>query len=143
MSITEDGSATDQAQVVEEIKKKTLNLQTQQTLAMDYLNDIEAALESWHSDAELNHGGSISVLDNLEEEEQERAVQELIQIDRSIGKLVLLIEKLDLQVDKNERLLHKATLKIKSESLIKLCEEMSADVSEQNKQAIKLESRLL
>ena len=143
MSITEDGSATDQAQVVEEIKKKTLNLQTQQTLAMDYLNDIEAALESWHSDAELNHGGSTSVLDNLEEEEQERAVQELIQIDRSIGKLVLLIEKLDLQVDKNERLLHKATLKIKSESLIKLCEEMSADVSEQNKQAIKLESRLL
>ena len=120
-----------------------MNLQTQQTLAMDYLNDIEAALESWHSDAELNHGGSISVLDNLEEEEQERAVQELIQIDRSIGKLVLLIEKLDLQVDKNERLLHKATLKIKSESLIKLCEEMSADVSEQNKQAIKLESRLL
>ena len=118
-------------------------MQTQQTLAMEYLTDIEAALETWHSDTELNNGGSISVLNNLEEEDQERAVQELIQIDRSFGKLVLLIEKLDLQVDKNERLLHKATLKIKSESLIKLCEEMFTDVREQNKQAVKLEARLL
>ena len=46
-------------------------------------------------------------------------MQELITIDRSIGKLVFLVEKLDLLIEKNERLLCKATLRIKSESLLK------------------------
>ena len=54
-------------------------------------------------------------MDNIEEEDQEWHVQELIMIDRSIGKLVLLIEKLDLLIDKNERMMNRAQLKIKSE----------------------------
>lgn len=45
-------------------------------------------------------------------------MQELILIDRSFGKLILLVEKIDLLIDKNDRLLNKATLKIKSEALI-------------------------
>ena len=44
----------------------------------------------------------------------------MILIDRSLGKLLLLIEKIDITVEKNERLLKKATLKIKHESLVKL-----------------------
>lgn len=39
-------------------------------------------------------------------------------------------------------MIHKATLKIKSESLMKLCEELLSDVSEQYKSALKLEERL-
>jgi len=51
-------------------------------------------------------------------------VQELILIDRSFGKLILLVEKIDLMIDKNDRLLNKAILKIKSESLVKLCDHL-------------------
>jgi len=51
-------------------------------------------------------------------------VQELILIDRSFGKLILLVEKIDLLIDKNDRLLNKAILKIKSESLMKLCDHL-------------------
>ena len=54
----------------------------------------------------------------MDEEDQERPVQELILIDRSLGKLVLLLEKTDLLVEKNDRLINKATLKIKSEQLV-------------------------
>jgi len=57
-------------------------------------------------------------------------VQELITIDRSINKLVLMVEKIDLLVDKNERLMHKATLKIKSETLLKFCDQLLDDVTE-------------
>ena len=45
-------------------------------------------------------------------------------IDRSFGKLILLVEKIDLMIDKNDRLLNKAILKIKSESLVKLCDHL-------------------
>lgn len=51
-------------------------------------------------------------------------MQELILIDRSFGKLILLVEKIDLMIDKNDRLLNKAILKIKSESLVKLCDHL-------------------
>lgn len=57
-------------------------------------------------------------------------MQELILIDRSIGKLVLLLEKIDLLIEKNDRLLAKATLKIKSESLVRLCDQLLNDVVE-------------
>ena len=66
----------------------------------------------------------------------------MITIDRSVCKLVLMVEKIDMQVDRNERLLHKATMKIKSESLIQFCDSLLEDVTEQHKQAIKLEERL-
>lgn len=62
------------------------------------------------------------MLDNVDEEEQERPVQELILIDRSMGKLVMLVEKIDLLIEKNERLLSKAVLKIKLESLTQNCD---------------------
>ena len=51
---------------------------------------------------------AFNVMDNFEEEDQEWHVRELIMIDRSIGKLVLLIEKLDLLIDKNERMMNRA-----------------------------------
>ena len=51
-------------------------------------------------------------------------MQELILIDRSFGKLILLVEKIDLMIDKNDRLLNTAILKIKSESLVKLCDHL-------------------
>ena len=51
-------------------------------------------------------------------------MQELILIDRSFGKLILLVEKIDLMIDKKDRLLNKAILKIKSESLVKLCDHL-------------------
>ena len=70
------------------------------------------------------------MLEDVDEEDQERLVQELILIDRSIGKLVLLLEKLDLLIAKNERLLHKAILKIKSESLLTLCNDLLSNFAE-------------
>jgi len=47
---------------------------------------------------------------------------------------VLLVEKIDLLIEKNDRLLNKALLKIKSESLIKLCDSITADLASQSKQ---------
>jgi len=55
-------------------------------------------------------------------------VQELILIDRSISKVVLLLEKNDLLVEKNDRLLNKAMLKIKSESLITFCDNIMKEL---------------
>ena len=46
----------------------------------------------------------------------------MILIDRSISKLILLLEKNDLMVEKNDRLLNKAMLKIKSDSLVNFCD---------------------
>ena len=102
---------------------------------MDYLNDIDGFLETWHQDSQAQ-SGSFNVLENVEEEDQERSLQDLIYIDQSICKLVLMVEKVDMQVDKNERLLHKATMKIKSESLIQFCDSLLEDVTQQYKQAI-------
>ena len=96
---------------------------------MDYLHDIDAQLETWWARSE-GQNGSFSVLEDVDEEDQERLVQELILIDRSIGKLVLLLEKLDLLIAKNERLLHKAILKIKSESLLTLCNDLLSNFAE-------------
>ena len=71
--------------------------------------------------------------ENVDEDDQARPVRELICIDRSIGKLVILLERIYLMVEKNDRLLNKATLKIKSESLVKLSESLLGDLAEQNK----------
>ena len=68
------------------------------------------------------------MLENVDEEDQEECLQELILIDRSISKLVLLMEKNDLLVEKNDRLINKAMLKIKSESLITFCDSILADL---------------
>ena len=46
----------------------------------------------------------------------------MILIDRSISKLILLLEKNDLMVEKNDRLFNKAMLKIKSDSLVNFCD---------------------
>ena len=43
---------------------------------------------------------------------------------------MLLVEKIDLLIDKNDRLLNKAILKIKSEQLISLCDNLVNDVAE-------------
>lgn len=71
--------------------------------------------------------------EHIDEEEQERPVQELILIDRSLCKLLLLIEKLDITVEKNDRLLKKATLKIKSETLVRLSDSLYRELEEQIK----------
>ena len=76
--------------------------------------DIDAKLDSWQSKASYQ---TFSVVENIEEEDQEWHVRELITIDRSIGKLVLLIEKMDLLIEKNNRVINRAQLKIKSDQL--------------------------
>ena len=63
-------------------------------------------------------------------------------IDRSLGKLVLLHEKIDLLIEKNDRLMNKATLKIKFESLIHKCDALLKEVGDQRKQAVKLEEKM-
>ena len=50
---------------------------------------------------------SFTVVENLDEDDQEWHVQELILIDRSMGKLVLFIEKIDMMIQRNERLIFK------------------------------------
>lgn len=70
------------------------------------------------------------MLENVDEEDQEECVQTLILIDCSISKLVLLFEKIDLLVEKNDRLLNKATLKIKSESLITFCDNILKELDQ-------------
>lgn len=82
------------------------------------------------------------MLENVDEEDQGRPVQELILIDRSIGKLVLLVEKIDILIEKNDRLLNKATLKIKSESLLTLCDKLLTDLTNQSNQQIKIEDKI-
>ena len=59
-----------------------------------------------------------------------------------MGKLVLLQEKIDLLIDKNERLLSKATLKIKSETMLRHVEQALTDLSQQGRQSIKLEEKI-
>lgn len=88
------------------------SIEQQHLQASDYLIDIDAKLDSWQSKASYQ---AFSVVENLDEEDQEWHVQELITIDRSIGKLVLLIEKMDLLIEKNERMMNRAQLKIKSD----------------------------
>ena len=78
----------------------------------------------------------------LVEEDSELPVQELILIDRSMGKLVMLQEKLDLLIEKNDRLLNKATLKIKSERLQHKCESLLKEIVEHRKHSSQLEERI-
>lgn len=139
--IAEEDLSTDHDQIIATIRKKTEAVMSQNQRATDYLNDIEAQLELWQAQSE-GQSGSFNVLESVDEEDQERPVQELILIDRSVGKLVLLHEKIDLFIEKNGRLLTKATLKIKSESLVRLCDELLNEVAEQNKQAVKLEEKI-
>ena len=78
----------------------------------------------------------------LVEEDSELPVQELILIDRSMGKLVMLQEKLDLLIEKNDRLLNKVTLKIKSERLQHKCESLLKEIVEHRKHSSQLEERI-
>ena len=87
------------------MSSKTSHLENQHQLACEYLNEIESLVDNWQSTATSQ---AFNVVDNIEEDDQEWHVQELIMIDRSIGKLVLLIEKIDLILDKNERMLNRA-----------------------------------
>ena len=80
--------------------------------------------------------------EGLDEEEQERPVRELILIDRSIGKLVLLQEKLDLLVEKNDRLINKAMLKVKSEQLERRVDALLKELGDQRKQSTKMEEKI-
>lgn len=80
--------------------------------------------------------------EGLDEEEQERPVRELILIDRSIGKLVLLQEKLDLLVEKNDRLINKAMLKVKSEQLERRVDALLKELGNQRKQSTKMEEKI-
>ena len=97
---------------MEALRSKTDSLMNQQRVASDYLSDIEIQLETWHAQQESFTIAEGTLGITIDEEEQERPVQELILIDRSLGKLILLQEKLDLLLEKNNRLLNKATLKI-------------------------------
>ena len=128
--LREEDLSQDHEQIIDALKKKTQTLLNQQRVAQDYLTDIEAQLESWQTSKESQ---SFNVLENVDEEDQEECVQELILIDRSISKLVLLLEKNDLLVEKNDRLINKAILKIKSESLITFCDSILADLEQQSK----------
>lgn len=47
---------------------------------------------------------------------------------------MLLVEKIDILIEKNDRLLNKATIKIKLESLTKLSERLLNDLTSQSKQ---------
>lgn len=135
----EEDLSKDHETIVESLKKKTQTLLSQQRTAQDYLADIESSLETWLAQKE---GQSLNVLENVDEEDQEMCVQELILIDRSISKLVLLLEKNDLLIEKNDRLLNKAILKIKSEALISFCDNILKELDQQNKQSVKIEEKL-
>lgn len=69
-------------------------------------------------------------------------MQELILIDRSIGKLVTFLEKIDLLIEKNERLLIKTSLRMQISSLMQLAENISNELKDQRKQSLKIEERL-
>ncbi len=43
------------------------------SIYVDYLNDIEATLETWYNYS-MGHNGSFNVLENTDEEDQERPV---------------------------------------------------------------------
>lgn len=55
---------------------------------------------------------------------------------------MLLVEKIDLLIEKNDRLLNKATLKIKLESLSKLCERLLNDLIAHSRQQLKIEEKI-
>ena len=59
-----------------------------------------------------------------------------------MGKLVHLVEKIDMLIEKNDRLLNKATLKIKSESLISLSDNLLKDIDEQKKHSTRVEDKI-
>ena len=82
------------------------------------------------------------MVENLDEEDQEWHVQELITIDRSIGKLVLLIEKMDLLIEKNERMINRAQLKIKSDQLQTFSEQILQQIESHKLQAYKIEGKM-
>ena len=107
--------------------------------ASDYLIDIDAKLDSWQSKASYQ---AFNVVENLDEEDQEWHVQELITIDRSIGKLVLLIEKMDLLIEKNERMINRAQLKIKSDQLQTFSEQILQQIESHKLQAYKIEGKM-
>ena len=46
-------------------------------------------------------------------------MQELLLIDKSISKLILFIEKIELMVEKNERIVSKQLIRIKQDQLSK------------------------
>ena len=130
---------TEHQQIIDAMNEKTESLETQHQLAADYLSEIETLLDNWQS---MASSPAFNVMDNIEEEDQEWHVTELIMIDRSIGKLVLLIEKIDLLIDKNERMMNRAQLKIKSEQLQLQSERLQEQIESHKLQAYKIEGKI-
>ena len=139
--IAEEDLSSDHDQIIEALRKKTQFVQSQHSLAVEYLQDIEGSLETWSEEIE-SQSGTFNVQENVDEDDQVKPVRELIMIDRSMGKLVILLEKIDLLIEKNDRLLNKATLKVKSESLLQHSESLISDLSSQKKQAVKVEEKI-
>jgi hypothetical protein len=83
-------------------------------------------LDNWQTHDEDKE--IFNIHEDMGEDFQEWHAQELILIDRSIGKLVLLVEKLDLLIDKNDRMVKKAQLKIEQEALTQMNEQLSSQV---------------
>ena len=82
------------------------------------------------------------MIDNVEEEGQEWHVQELITIDKSMSKLILYIEKIELMVEKNERLINKVLIRIKQESLTKAGKSLGNQLKTQKQKALKIQGNL-
>ena len=84
----------------------------------------------------------LTVIDNVDDLEQEYHVQELIMIDRSISKLVLYIEKMELMLEKNERLVNKVLIRIKQEQLTKTANGLNLQLKTQKEKALKIKDNL-
>ena len=126
--------------MVEGLKTKTKSLITQQGKALDYIQEIESMLENWQiQDEGLTH---LTVIDNVEEYEQEWHVQEVLIIDKSISKLVLFIEKIELMLEKNERIVNKQLIRIRQDSLSKASVNLNNQLEAQKDKALKIKNSL-
>ena len=126
--------------MLENLIQKTNNLRTQQKRASDYLHEIDSMLDNW----QIQEDGLVylTVIDNVDDLEQEYHVQELIMIDRSISKLVLYIEKMELMLEKNERLVNKVLIRIKQEQLTKTANGLNLQLKTQKEKALKIKDNL-
>ena len=66
--INEEILSTDHDEIMENIKGKTQHMLTLQRVYVDYLNDIEATLETWYNYS-LSKNGTFNVLENTDEDD--------------------------------------------------------------------------
>lgn len=85
---------------------------------------------------------SFTVVENLDEDDQEWHVQELILIDRSMGKLVLFIEKIDMMIQRNERLIFKNQTLLRAQIAARKIGTIEETLKQQRNQVITLNTKL-